>query len=135
AGGAPRRTSRRNGRLPVGEASGGFGTRLRRGRRHHAPGSTGSPWRRGMPPSPLPPSTIARARPTIGARPAVVCDRNAASIRHRRSVMALKKGVKQLLEEANARIETIPTAEALRLKDDPDTLFVDIRDVRELERD
>ncbi len=49
--------------------------------------------------------------------------------------MALKKGVKQLLEEANARIETIPTAEALRLKDDPDTLFVDIRDVRELERD
>lgn len=49
--------------------------------------------------------------------------------------MPMKKGYKQLLDEANARIETIPTAEAVRLKDDPDTLFVDIRDVRELERD
>ena len=49
--------------------------------------------------------------------------------------MALRKGYKQLLEEANQRIETIPAQQALSLKDDPDTLFVDIRDVRELERD
>ena len=49
--------------------------------------------------------------------------------------MALKKGYKQLLADANARIETIPTAEAIKLHGDPDTVFVDIRDPRELERD
>lgn len=49
--------------------------------------------------------------------------------------MPMKKGYKQLLEEANSRIETIPTGEAVKLHGDPDTLFVDIRDVRELERD
>ena len=47
----------------------------------------------------------------------------------------MKKGYKTLLEEANKRIETIPTADALKLKGDPDTVFVDIRDVRELERE
>ena len=49
--------------------------------------------------------------------------------------MAMKKGYKQMLDEANARIETIPTADAIKLKGDPDTVFVDIRDVREVERD
>ncbi|MFN4088564.1 MAG: rhodanese-like domain-containing protein [Alphaproteobacteria bacterium] len=49
--------------------------------------------------------------------------------------MTLKKGYKQLLDEANARIETIPTADAIKLHGDPDTVFVDIRDPRELERD
>ncbi len=49
--------------------------------------------------------------------------------------MALKKGYKQLLAEANERIETIPTADAIKLHGDPDTVFVDIRDPRELERD
>ena len=49
--------------------------------------------------------------------------------------MAMKKGYKQLLEEANQRIETIPVQDALKLKGDPDTVFVDIRDPRELERD
>ena len=47
----------------------------------------------------------------------------------------MKKGYKTLLEEANKRIETIPTADAIKLKGDPDTVFVDIRDVRELERE
>ena len=49
--------------------------------------------------------------------------------------MALKKGYKQMLAEANERIETIPTADAIKLHGDPDTVFVDIRDPRELERD
>src|SRR5690606_13860727 len=49
--------------------------------------------------------------------------------------MALKKGYKQMLAEANERIETIPTADAIALHGDPDTVFVDIRDPRELERD
>ena len=49
--------------------------------------------------------------------------------------MALKKTVKQMVDEATARIRTIPIDEAKTLLDDPDTLFVDIRDVRELNRE
>ena len=49
--------------------------------------------------------------------------------------MQLKKGVKQLVAEANAEIETVPVAGAAALLDDPDVQFVDIRDVRELERE
>jgi len=48
--------------------------------------------------------------------------------------MALKKGYKQLLAEANARIESIPAKDAIALADDPNVQLVDIRDVRELER-
>jgi rhodanese-related sulfurtransferase len=49
--------------------------------------------------------------------------------------MALKKSSKQLVEEASAKVRTIPTAEAVALHGRPDVVFVDIRDVRELERD
>ena len=49
--------------------------------------------------------------------------------------MQLKKGVKQLIAEANAEIETIPMAGAAALLDDPQVQFIDIRDVRELERE
>ncbi len=49
--------------------------------------------------------------------------------------MALKQGVKQLVAAANARITTIPVEEAKALLDDPAVQFVDIRDVRELERE
>lgn len=49
--------------------------------------------------------------------------------------MALKMGYKALLEQAGARIETVPQARALAMLEDPDVVFVDIRDVRELERD
>jgi rhodanese-related sulfurtransferase len=41
--------------------------------------------------------------------------------------MALKKGFKQLLAEANAQIETISVRDALALVGDPNTVFVDIR--------
>ncbi|NYZ15332.1 rhodanese-like domain-containing protein [Azospirillum sp. RWY-5-1] len=49
--------------------------------------------------------------------------------------MALTVGYRQLLDEANARIETLPLDRAAALHGDPDTLFVDIRDPRELARD
>jgi len=49
--------------------------------------------------------------------------------------MSLKKGVKQLVAEANAQIKTVPTREAIGLIGKPDVVFVDIRDVRELERE
>ena len=49
--------------------------------------------------------------------------------------MALTKGCKQLVAEANALIRTIPTAEAIARLGDANTVFVDLRDVRELERE
>ncbi|MCX7159663.1 MAG: rhodanese-like domain-containing protein [Proteobacteria bacterium] len=49
--------------------------------------------------------------------------------------MALKKGIKDLIAEAEKKSKGI-TPEAAKAKlDDPDTVFVDLRDVRELERD
>lgn len=49
--------------------------------------------------------------------------------------MPIVKGYKALLADANSRIETISAADAKALLDDPDTVFVDIRDPRELSRD
>jgi rhodanese-related sulfurtransferase len=49
--------------------------------------------------------------------------------------MPITKGCKQLVEEARTKIQNIPTEEAIRLHGDPSVVFVDIRDVRELERD
>ncbi|MGH8013926.1 MAG: rhodanese-like domain-containing protein [Candidatus Binataceae bacterium] len=47
----------------------------------------------------------------------------------------LKKSVQDLLDEANAEIQTVSAEEAIRLKDDPNVQLIDIRDVRELNRD
>jgi len=50
--------------------------------------------------------------------------------------MALvRKGIKQLIAEAEARSKGISIEESKRRLGDPDTVFVDLRDVRELERD
>ena len=49
--------------------------------------------------------------------------------------LKLKKTVKQMLAEANAEIETVSAADAINLKGDPDLVFVDIRDIRELDRE
>ena len=49
--------------------------------------------------------------------------------------MAMKKGYKDLLAEANSRIQTISAAEAQALHGNPDVVFVDIRDPREITRD
>ncbi len=47
----------------------------------------------------------------------------------------LKKGYRQLLEEADAEIETVLAEDSFALRRDPDVVFVDIRDVRELDRE
>jgi rhodanese-related sulfurtransferase len=47
----------------------------------------------------------------------------------------LKIGYQELIANAMAQIETVPLENAKQLLDDPNTVFVDIRDVRELERE
>lgn len=49
--------------------------------------------------------------------------------------MALTKGFKALLDESYRLIETVTVDEAKALLTHPDVVFVDIRDVRELERE
>jgi len=49
--------------------------------------------------------------------------------------MPLTKGSKALVEEANARIRTLSIEQAAQRLHAPDAVFVDIRDVRELERE
>lgn len=49
--------------------------------------------------------------------------------------MALKKGVMQMVAEANARIRTLGVDEAKAKHGQPGVQFVDLRDPRELERD
>jgi len=47
----------------------------------------------------------------------------------------LKIGYKELIASAMTKIETVPLAKAQDLLGDSNTVFVDIRDVRELERE
>ncbi len=47
----------------------------------------------------------------------------------------MKRGYKTLVDEANALITTYSVAEVLQRLPDPDVLLVDVRDVRELERE
>ena len=49
--------------------------------------------------------------------------------------MALRKGYKQLVDEANARIRTLSVEEAKAKLGEEGVLFVDVRDVRELENE
>lgn len=49
--------------------------------------------------------------------------------------MALKKGYKALLAEADARAETVSPAELAGRLEDGSTVILDIRDVRELDRE
>jgi rhodanese-related sulfurtransferase len=49
--------------------------------------------------------------------------------------MALTKGYRTLIDEAKARIRNLSLEEAQALRADPNVQFVDIRDVRELERE
>ena len=49
--------------------------------------------------------------------------------------MQITKGYKQLIAEARAKIRTLSLEEAKSKFDDPNVVFVDIRDVRELERE
>ena len=49
--------------------------------------------------------------------------------------MKLKIGYEELIADAMSQIETVPLEKAQDLLGDPDTIFVDIRDIRELERE
>ena len=49
--------------------------------------------------------------------------------------MPIVKGCRSLVEEARARIREVDVEEARALLGDPDVVFVDLRDVRELERE
>jgi rhodanese-related sulfurtransferase len=49
--------------------------------------------------------------------------------------MQIKSGYKQLLAAALAEIVTLPTTEAIALHGRPDTVFVDLRDPREMDRE
>ncbi len=49
--------------------------------------------------------------------------------------MKIKKSLKQLLDEANAEIETLSVEAAIALHGKDDVLFVDLRDPRELDRE
>ena len=44
----------------------------------------------------------------------------------------VKKGIKELVAEAEAVIETVPAEDAVKLANDENVVFVDIRDIREL---
>ena len=47
----------------------------------------------------------------------------------------IHRGIKSLIDEANAEIETVSAAEAIKAAQDPNVVIVDIRDPRELERE
>ncbi|MGO9483714.1 MAG: rhodanese-like domain-containing protein [Rhodomicrobium sp.] len=49
--------------------------------------------------------------------------------------MGLKRGYKQLVADARARVHTLSVAEAQAKLGDPDVVFVDIRETGELERE
>jgi len=49
--------------------------------------------------------------------------------------MPITKGYKQLIAEARAKVRTLSLDEAKAKHGDPNVVFVDIRDVRELERE
>ena len=46
-----------------------------------------------------------------------------------------KKTITDLLAAANAEVETVSAEQALAMRGEPDVVFVDIRDIRELERE
>jgi len=52
-----------------------------------------------------------------------------------RIIMTITKGYKQLIAEARTKVRTLTLEEAKAKLDDPNVVFVDIRDVRELERE
>lgn len=47
----------------------------------------------------------------------------------------MEKGFKQLIAEANAAVETVAVSEAMKQLQTPDIVFIDIRDLPELQRD
>lgn len=50
-------------------------------------------------------------------------------------MMSVRLGVKDLVAQAEAEIETVSVAEAMQMTDREDVVFIDLRDVRELWRE
>lgn len=44
------------------------------------------------------------------------------------------KTVKELVTEANSKVQTVPAADAMKQLNDPDTVFIDLRDSAELQQ-
>jgi rhodanese-related sulfurtransferase len=49
--------------------------------------------------------------------------------------VTIRKGVKELVEEANAVVRSLSAEEAIALKDAEDVVIVDLRDIRERQRE
>src|SRR5260370_1938485 len=47
----------------------------------------------------------------------------------------IHRGIKSLIDEANAQVETVSAADAIKAAQGDDVVIVDIRDPREIERD
>src|ERR1700751_332888 len=47
----------------------------------------------------------------------------------------IRRGIKAMIDEANAEIETISATDAIKIANDGNVVIVDIRDPREIERD
>jgi rhodanese-related sulfurtransferase len=47
----------------------------------------------------------------------------------------MKRGYKEMVDEAFAEVKTLSAAEAMQQSNDPNVVFVDVRDIRELERE
>jgi rhodanese-related sulfurtransferase len=47
----------------------------------------------------------------------------------------IRRGIKALIDEANAEIETVSATDAIKAAQDPNVVIVDIRDPREIERE
>jgi rhodanese-related sulfurtransferase len=50
-------------------------------------------------------------------------------------MVTMKRGYKEMVDEAYAEVVTLSTVDAIKLANDPNVVFVDVRDVRELERE
>ncbi|KAI9027994.1 Rhodanese-like domain-containing protein [Hyaloraphidium curvatum] len=85
-------------------------------------------------PRALPAMAALRAVPALGR----ASELSPASVAFQaRQKQTISRGIQQMLDEANAQIKTVSTEEAVKIhaQNDPNIVFVDIRDPRELERD
>jgi rhodanese-related sulfurtransferase len=73
----------------------------------------------------------------VGGNPRLDRTRRSATIGGRRNPMpqTIKTHVRALVDAAEREIETLPTADALELHGRDDVVFVDLRDIRELQRE
>src|SRR5258708_973204 len=61
--------------------------------------------------------------------------RNDERTREEEMPQTIHRGIKSLIDEANAEIETVSAADAIKAARIDDVVIIDIRDPREIERD